>query len=181
MCPIFETPRLILRPLALSDAPAIQQYFANWDVIKNMGDGVPWPYPPDGAEYFVKSIALPEVSEGRAHIWAITLKPSDECVGVMHMRLYDHPEGHRGFWLAKHLWGQGLMREAVSATNDYVFGPLGWDAFMEHNADFNAGSRALKVFSGGELLETREKAGAGGVIRKTEVWRITREGWQKIP
>ena len=52
--PNIQTRRLILRPLALSDAPAIQRHFNNWNIIKNMATVVPWPYPDDGAETFVK-------------------------------------------------------------------------------------------------------------------------------
>ena len=47
-------PILILRPLTLSDAPAIQRHFNNWNIIKTLATVVPWPYPDDGAETFVK-------------------------------------------------------------------------------------------------------------------------------
>jgi ribosomal-protein-alanine N-acetyltransferase len=52
--PTIQTRRLILRPLALSDASAIQRHFNNWNVIKNLTSVVPWPYPEDGAETFIK-------------------------------------------------------------------------------------------------------------------------------
>jgi len=52
--PTIETRRLNLRPLALSDAPAIQRHFDNWNIIKNLATLVPWPYPQDGAETFIK-------------------------------------------------------------------------------------------------------------------------------
>lgn len=52
--PVIQTPRLILRPLALTDAPAIQRHFNNWNIIKNLASVVPWPYPDDGAETFVR-------------------------------------------------------------------------------------------------------------------------------
>ena len=34
--PTIQTRRLILRPLALSDAPAIQRHFNNWNIIQNL-------------------------------------------------------------------------------------------------------------------------------------------------
>ena len=52
--PILTTERLMLRPLALSDAPAIQRHFNNWNIIRNLAAVVPWPYPADGAERFTK-------------------------------------------------------------------------------------------------------------------------------
>jgi ribosomal-protein-alanine N-acetyltransferase len=45
----IQTQRLILRPLAVSDAPAIQRHFNNWNIIQNLASVVPWPYPDDGA------------------------------------------------------------------------------------------------------------------------------------
>jgi hypothetical protein len=60
--PTLTTPRLFLRPVALADASAIQEHFANWNVIKHIGGNVPWPYPADGAETFLKEDALPRVA-----------------------------------------------------------------------------------------------------------------------
>ena len=34
--PTLQTERLILRPLALSDAPAIQRHFNNWNIIQHL-------------------------------------------------------------------------------------------------------------------------------------------------
>ena len=177
--PVLQTPRLVLRPLVITDAPAIQHHFAHWDIIKNMGPAVPWPYPDNGAESFLRDSALPRAARGEAHVWAITCKGSDECMGVMEFRLEANEEGHRGFWIARHLWGQGLMREATAAVNDFVFDVLGYDDFIETNADFNAASHKLKIRSGGEMIGTKQKETATGP-RTSEIWRITRDGWKAV-
>src|SRR5207253_6299536 len=41
--PILYTERLILRPLELADAEAIQQQFPNWEVVRYLNARVPWP------------------------------------------------------------------------------------------------------------------------------------------
>ena len=51
--PTLQTRRLTLRPLALSDAPAIQRHFNNWNIIQHLASVIPWPYPEDGAETFM--------------------------------------------------------------------------------------------------------------------------------
>jgi RimJ/RimL family protein N-acetyltransferase len=40
------TERLILRPLALADAAAIQELFPHWEIVRYLLNRVPWPYPP---------------------------------------------------------------------------------------------------------------------------------------
>lgn len=44
--PTLYTERLILRPLELADADAVQQQFAHWEVVRYLNALVPWPYPP---------------------------------------------------------------------------------------------------------------------------------------
>jgi [ribosomal protein S5]-alanine N-acetyltransferase len=39
--PTLHTRRLILRPVALPDAPAIQRHFNNWNIIQNLATVVP--------------------------------------------------------------------------------------------------------------------------------------------
>ncbi|MGH3631037.1 MAG: GNAT family N-acetyltransferase, partial [Sciscionella sp.] len=48
--PTLQTARLILRPLRLEDAPAVQRQFPHWEIVRWLNPVVPWPYPRDGAE-----------------------------------------------------------------------------------------------------------------------------------
>ena len=58
MIPVLETRRLVLRPLALADAPRIQHLFACWEIVESLAAGDPWPYPEDGAATYVRDCAL---------------------------------------------------------------------------------------------------------------------------
>jgi RimJ/RimL family protein N-acetyltransferase len=51
--PTLYTERLILRPLQLADADAVQQLFPHCDVVRYLNAAVPWPYPEDGAEHWL--------------------------------------------------------------------------------------------------------------------------------
>jgi [ribosomal protein S5]-alanine N-acetyltransferase len=62
--PLLQTERLILRPIAMSDAPAVQRHFNNWNIIRNLSTVVPWPYPPDGAESFIRG-ELQKIADGQ--------------------------------------------------------------------------------------------------------------------
>lgn len=39
--PCLATPRLLLRPLALTDAPAIQALFPRWEIVRHLASRVP--------------------------------------------------------------------------------------------------------------------------------------------
>lgn len=57
--PELQTDQLLLRPLSVLDAPAIQQQFSRWEVVRLMSAAIPWPYPEDGALRFLRDMALP--------------------------------------------------------------------------------------------------------------------------
>lgn len=71
--PTIQTRRLILTPLQLADAPAIQQLFPHWEVVRYLDSRVPWPYPEEGALTYVRDHALPAIAAGREWHWMIRL------------------------------------------------------------------------------------------------------------
>ena len=144
--PVIQTQRLILRPLALSDAPAIQRHFNNWNIIKNLAAIVPWPYPDDGAETFIRQ-QLEKIAAGEEdYQWVLVVRFGDgEAIGSINFRpRSDSAKGNRGFWLAEPYWNQGLMTEAVAAVNDFAFKTLGIESFYVCNAASNEASRRVK-------------------------------------
>ena len=178
--PQLETERLILRPLALSDAPAIQRHFDNWNVIRQLSAVVPWPYPADGAETFVRA-QLDKISAGEElYHWVLALRGGDgEAVGNIHFRPdADSAKGNRGFWLAEPYWGRGLMTEAISAVNDFAFLTLGLDHFYVCNATTNEASRRVKQKTGAEFVGFIELPHHGGQS-KSERWIVRREAWPR--
>jgi RimJ/RimL family protein N-acetyltransferase len=176
--PVLETPRLVLRPLALSDAPAIQRHFNNWNIIRQLSAAVPWPYPDDGAESFVR-LQLEKMAAGEdIHHWVLALRRGDgEAIGNIHFRPHaESPEGDRGFWLAEPYWNRGLMTEAIVAVNDFAFLTLGVESFYVCNAASNPGSRRVKQKTAAEFVGYVDLPHHDGQTR-SEKWRMTRENW----
>ena len=141
--PTIQTERLILRPLALSDAPEIQRHFNNWNIVKNLATVVPWPYPDDGAETYVKR-ELGKIAAGEEiYQWVLVLRSGDgeAIANIRFDPRVDHPKGNRGFWLAEPYWNQGLMTEAVQSVNDFAFRRLGVESFHVCNVASNEASR----------------------------------------
>ena len=176
--PTLQTARLVLRPLALSDAPDIQRHFNNWNIIRHLARVVPWPYPDDGAETFIK-FQLEKIAAGEEiYQWVLTLRSGDgEAIGNIHFRpRAESAKGNRGFWLAEPYWNQGLMTEAIVAVNDFAFTTLGLDSYYVCNAATNVASRRVKQKTGAEFVGYVELAHHEGQSR-SERWRVTRENW----
>lgn len=112
------TERLILRPLELADADAIQQQFPRWEVVRYLNALIPWPYPADGALTYLRDIALPAIAAGKEWHWSIRLKSApDQLIG--NVSLMNEQDNNRGFWLGPKWQGQGLMTEASAAVTEY--------------------------------------------------------------
>ncbi|WP_407177661.1 GNAT family N-acetyltransferase [Bradyrhizobium sp. STM 3562] len=176
--PTLETRRLILRPLALSDAPAIQRHFNNWNIIKNLATIVPWPYPADGAETFIKR-ELEKIAAGEEiYQWVLVLRSGDgEAIGNIRFEPQaDLPNGSRGFWLAEPYWNQGLMTEAVAAVDDFVFGTLRLERFYACNVVTNVASRRVKEKTGARFMGYVELQNHSGQ-KVSEKWEVTRDSW----
>lgn len=175
--PTLETPRLVLKPLELADAPQIQRVFPQWEIVKYLdGSVVPWPYPEDGAQTFVRDIALPEVGRGESWYWTIRLKSSpSELIGVI--SLCKSEAENRGFWLDPRFHGQGLMSEACDAATDYWFEVLKFPVLRAPKAVDNIASRRISEEQGMRLIATQEKNYVCGKLL-SETWEITAEEWR---
>ena len=133
LVPTIQTPRLTLRPPCLEDAPSLQKYFADYEVIRYLSAAVPWPYPADGALCFLRDTVIPNQGKDR-WTWGLYLhKNPSMLIGVIDLWRKGRPE-HRGFWLARQFWRQGLMTEAAAAITDYAFEQLGFEELIFSNA-----------------------------------------------
>ncbi len=181
--PALETERLILRPLQLADAPALQKHFNNWNIIKHLNENIPWPYPDNGAYEFFKNDALPRITQGHAHLWTITLRalPNATPIGLIEFRaiLTKDNQENRGFWIGEPFWNNGYMSEAVEAVNDFIFFDHKKEKITLQNYKMNTASRRVKEKTGATYLKTFPKKWRGE-NREIELWELTAEQWKKF-
>ncbi len=176
--PTLETKRLTLRPISLNDAPAIQKNFGHWEIIRYISNAK-WPYPEGAAESYLQDVVLPDVNEGKSHVWAITLQNNElNLIGMIDYRLIaGENNDNRGFWLAIPHHGKGLMTEAVCAINNFVFTDLGVKRFRTRNVKGNIGSRRIKEKTGGTVIGEIEETLKNGNKEIMELWEVTKENW----
>lgn len=176
MTPLLETQRLVLRPLELADAPAIQRLFPQWEIVRYLANIVPWPYPPDGAEKFIREMALPAAERGEAWHWTLRTKTHPEqLIGSINLRRGDN--NNRGFWIAPLWQGQGLMTEAVEAVTSHWFEVLKFPVLRVPKAIPNEASRRISLRQGMRVIATEERDYVGGKF-PTELWEITADEWR---
>ena len=174
--PALATARLILRPIRLEDAPAIQRIFPQWDIVRYLHAGIPWPYPDHGAADHLEHLLLPRIARGEAWSWAIFPRAEPGrligCIDLM-----TGADANRGFWLDPDWQGRGLMREAADIVTDYWFEGLGRTVLRTHKAVANVASRRISLAQGMRCIATMEKAYAGGRY-PSELWELTAQAWK---
>lgn len=175
--PVLETERLILRPLQQEDVPAIQRIFPQWEVVRYLHAGIPWPYPADGAATNMTE-GLEIMRRREQCLWAITLKGGDgQLSGRIDLRPDDGvSRDMRGFWLDPALHRRGLMMEAAERVTAFAFIDLGWPHLWLTNAADNVGSARIKEKQGARLIETVPNRYVSGEGMRM-VWRLDRDAW----
>lgn len=180
MPPVFETARLILRPVTLDDAPSYTRHFVDYEVIGVLSRVVPWPYPDNGVADYLQNEVLPRQGINR-WVWALCEKETPgTAIGAVDLWRPGRPE-NRGFWLGRAFWGRGYMTEAVEPVMDFAFGPLGFEQVILANAVGNVGSRRVKEKNGARLLYVEPASFVNSAYTEHEVWELTREAWQNRP
>ena len=117
----LETPRLVLRRLAASDAEAV---YRNWASDPEVTRFLTWPTHTD-VEVTRQVIGtwLPLYGKNDYYHWAITLKENgDEPIGTVHGLVNDDLESIQiGYCLGRAWWHRGIMSETVQAVIDFFF------------------------------------------------------------
>lgn len=174
--PNLQTERLLLRPLALADAPQIQQIFPQWEILRYMNGTIPWPYPPDGAETFLREAALPQMEQGECWHWSIRPKEQRErLIGVISLQQLE--DNHRGFWLDPAWQRRGLMTEAATEVMRFWFEDLAMPVMRVPKAAGNLASRRISEKEGMRMVAHAEKDFVSGRL-PVDIWEITAAEWR---
>jgi RimJ/RimL family protein N-acetyltransferase len=120
--PALETPRLVLRPFVLADAPVVQR-LAGAAEVASTTQNIPHPYEDGMAEKWIESH---EENWETAKVLTLAMVVPDEgVVGAigLHLQL-DHLRGELGYWVGVPFWGRGYATEAAAAVMAFGFDTL---------------------------------------------------------
>ena len=120
---LLSTSRLFLRPVSLSDAPAlfaargdpvVMRYW-DWPQMESIGD----------VEKIIRAHA-DELANGRTRWWAVAESPNGPAIGECDLSEIDrhHRRAEVGFLFSRAYWGRGYAAEAMSAVVEHAFETL---------------------------------------------------------
>lgn len=118
--PVLQTPRLRLRPFALSDAADVQRQ-AGAPEVADTTLNMPHPYEDAMAEQWISN--QPALfAAGEAVRYAVTLLDSGELIGGVGLGVTaKHKRAELAYWLGVPYWNRGYMTEAAGALMRYGF------------------------------------------------------------
>jgi len=178
---ILETPRLILRPWAETDAEACYEYARD----PRVGPIAGWPPHTDveNSRQIIRTVLM--VPETFAIIWKETALPIG-CISLKTGTATDltnrADECELGYWLGVPYWGRGIMPEAVNAMLRHAFTDCGMRAVWCGYYDGNERSRRVQEKCGFRYQWTTEQVDVPLMheTRKGHVNRITKEEWLQV-
>jgi [ribosomal protein S5]-alanine N-acetyltransferase len=138
----LQTNRLFLRPVAVSDAPALFEARGDAEVMRYWD----WPAQKDvAAVEKVFAEHIPELASETTKWWAVALSPDGPAVGECDLSEIDihHGRAEVGFLFARRHWGHGYACEAMERVIDYGFHDLGLQRLWARCHDGNAASVRL--------------------------------------
>lgn len=135
----IETERYLLRPLNLSDAPAVAR-LAGQQEIADTTISIPLPYSEDQARAWM-STQTGQNGE-REVVFATMDMRTGGLIGRIGLRDTDteHSQAELGFWIAVHVWRKGYGTEAARAVVGFAFDRLRLNRVYTHHMVRNPAS-----------------------------------------
>lgn len=170
----IQTRRLLLRPMAEADAPAVYEYSKHPDVGPRAG------WKPHGSLAETREI-MRAVFLGRDDVWAIVRRADGKLIGSIGLIPDPARENGRtrmvGYALDAACWGQGYMTEAVRGALRHAFGALSLDLVSATCYPGNPASRRVLEKCGFRLEGRRRLAKRlwDGTVQDHLCFSITRD------
>ncbi|MBE9516482.1 MAG: GNAT family N-acetyltransferase [Proteobacteria bacterium] len=167
---VIDSERLRLRPVTLSDARPIYEYF-NKDITRYMVPKVPECI--EDAEQFIND-AIEGVKTSSNLQFAVCNKSQGDFLGCCGLHKLDNdPAPETGIWIRQNAHGQGYGREAVTAIKTWAQQMLDYPFLIYPVDKDNTPSRHLVETLGGQAVDGYTVNNAAGRQLNIIVYRIS--------
>ena len=178
--PTLETPRLILRPYALSDAAEVQRLAGAREVAATTLT-MPHPYEDGMAEAWIGT-HQEDFEKGKGVTFAITLKQNGALVGAISLGGISrvHQRAEMGYWMGVPNWNRGYCTEAARAVVRYGFEALALDRiYATHFARNPASGRVMEKAGMTQEGCWRKHVRKWDAFEDLEAWGILKSEWKQ--
>ena len=134
----LTTERLVLRPPALADAPALVHLLDDCRIAHNTLR-IPYPYVLADARAFITSAN----KTGDELVFLITRKNAPGAIGACGIARLTHAGPELGYWVGVPFWGLGYAAEAARAVVNHAFDELGHEFLLAGARVSNPASRRV--------------------------------------
>ncbi len=176
---IFETERLLIRPLVESDADSIFSIYSDSETMRYWNTE-PWDDFSKSKEFIQKDIDA-HLSGSYLRL-GIETKKEGELIGNCSLFSF-HEQCKRaeiGYILGRNFWGLGFMGEALSALIDYAFNIL---LLHRIEADIDprniASAKILNCLGFNKEGHLKERWIVNGEIMDSDLFGLLRHEWEK--
>ena len=173
----IKTERLMLRTVQPTDLPDLLAVNGDDEVTRFL-PYASWHSLQDGEAWLARMLALGEAGSGRQ----LVLEQRDDGRVIGTLLLFKYDEGSArielGYALGRAHWGRGLMREAVLAACEQVFGAMALRRIeAEVNPDNHASGALLRALGFVHEGRARQRWVAKGRAYDTDLYGCLREEW----
>lgn len=150
--PLFESERLVFRPMTKADLPKLIKLNADEEVMRFF----PKTMTSEETEIFFDKVQQHQVEHGYS-LYGVSLKETNEFIGIIGLLNvnFEHDiqgEVEIGWRLLKEYWGMGYASEGAKAVLDYGFHTLGLNQIYAFTAAINTPSENVMKRLGMKLL-----------------------------
>lgn len=178
--PVLDTPRLTLRPVTMRDALDIFAYsrdpevarYVLWEAHRSISD----------SKGYIRFL-LKQYREGQPSSWGIVLKATGRVVGTIGYMAFSEENStvEIGYSLARSLWNQGLMTEAVRAVLALSFDTMRIHRVeAQHDAANPASGRVMLKCGMRHEGRLRGRVYNKGRFVDVDLYAMLREDWVKL-
>lgn len=178
--PVLDTPRLTLRPVTMRDALDIYAYsrdpevarYVLWEAHRSIND----------SKGYIRFL-LKQYREGQPSSWGIVLKATGRVVGTIGYMAFSEENStvEIGYSLARSLWNQGLMTEAVRAVLALSFDTMRIHRVeAQHDAANPASGRVMLKCGMRHEGRLRGRVYNKGRFVDVDLYAMLREDWVKM-
>jgi [ribosomal protein S5]-alanine N-acetyltransferase len=178
---LIDTPRLHVRPVRESDLPDLLEVNGDPEVTRFLPYAT-WSSLDDARAWLERMNAITATGTGQQLV--VVQVRDRRAIGTL--LLFRLEAASRrielGYALGRRHWGQGLMREAVTAACDHAFGPLGLHRIEAEVDPGNVPSNRL-LAGVGFVLEgrLRQRWIDRGAAHDTNIYGLLAADWRSAP